>query len=244
MLAYACAYVPDRPTRFARVCVKLRGTYCGTMTEAVITDPTAIRLLADENVRRFLEPFMGRSTETATAAREVGVSVEEMAYRVGRFRRVGLLRSVGERRHAGRPVTTWSADDAFRCPMGALPEGELSMAFSLVDEPGRRAFHEALARAAVRHEMLDWDLRVYRQDDQVLVSISPSNSDWVPGDHSSVAPAVVLSWVPLALSAEQASILQRRLLEVLEGFEVASQAPNYLCGLFMTPLDTDRARSA
>lgn len=206
------------------------------MNEATIDDPAAIRLLADPKVRRFLEPFMAREVETAAAAREIGVSTEEMAYRVGRFRRAGLLRPVGQRRHAGRLVTTWSAAGAFRCPMAALPESELSTAFALVDEPGREAFHAALARNAVLHRVLAWDMRVHRQDGQVLVSISPTQSDWMPGDPHPSAPAVMLSWAPLALNAEQASILQRRLLEVLAGFDVDPQTPTYLCGLFLTPL--------
>lgn len=205
--------------------------------ETIIEDPIAIRLLADPKVRRFLEPFMGCALETATAARGLGVSTEKMAYWVGRFHRAELLSPAGQRIHAGRPVISWRAAPSFRCPLSALPEGEISTAFAMVDEPGRQAFHSALARNAMRRGMLAWDLRVHRQDDHVLVSISPSDSSWLPGDPHPAAPAVVLSWAPLAMTLEQASILQRRLKEVLEGFEVEPHNPTHLCGLFLTPLN-------
>lgn len=208
------------------------------MDEQLVTNPEALRILADPTARRFLEPFIGRRRETAQAARDVGVPVETMAYRVDRLRRLGLLTGVGERIHAGRPVTMWSAPAAYRCPLDALPEADVTTAFSLVDQPGREAFLAALARAAIRDRQVQWDLRVYRQepDGGVRVSVHPRDTTWLPGEAAVGAPAVVFAWAPAALTADQARLVQQRLLAVLDELPVDPAAPTHLCGLFLSPI--------
>ena len=56
-----------------------------------VSNTEQARLLSDPVALRHLEPFIGRSLGAAQAAREAGVSVESLLYRVRQFLNAGLL---------------------------------------------------------------------------------------------------------------------------------------------------------
>ncbi|GHF50490.1 hypothetical protein GCM10017781_28770 [Deinococcus metalli] len=83
-------------------------------------------LLARPDSRRYLEPFIGRERTAAEGARELGVSVERLLYRVRQLRAAGLLLQTGTRRRAGRPERLYRAvADAFIVPFALTPFADL-----------------------------------------------------------------------------------------------------------------------
>jgi len=208
--------------------------------EVQLRDTAAVRALLDPRTRQVLGVFCGRSAETARAAEELGWTTERTAHHVARLHRLGVLREVSRREHSGRPVVTWSAPAVLRGSLDLLPETDVTAVFDEVDAAGRRPFLQALARAALQRGLLSWDLLLHRgSGDDLRLSVSPAGTRWLPGDataHEGAAPAVVLSWLPLALDADQARRLQEVLLDLAAEQPVATGAPTHLCGLFLTPL--------
>jgi hypothetical protein len=210
--------------------------------EVRLEGAAGVRALLDPLARQLLGVFCGRTAETAEAARELGWTTERTAHHVGRLHRLGLLREVSRRERSGRPVLTWTAPAVLRGALDLLPEADVTAVFDQVDAAGRRPFLEALSRAALHHGVLRWDVLVHREPGQpggVRLSVSPSGTRWSPGDavpDGRLPPAVVLSWLPLELSADQAARLQRVLLDLAAEQPVAAGRPTHLCGLFLTPV--------
>ncbi|WP_424950191.1 hypothetical protein [Deinococcus sp.] len=103
------------------------------------------QLLSDAVALQHLEPFMGRTLGPAEAAREVGVSVERMIYRVRQFLEAGLLSgSAGP----GRVRRLYSAPAGFQLPLHLTPfptlEGQLSMLTRHLDALRTRAMAREL----------------------------------------------------------------------------------------------------
>lgn len=85
-----------------------------------VTDPAQARLLTDPVARDFLGPFLGRTASVAEAAAELGAAQNTTLYRVRTLLRAGLLRQVGERRRAGRPIKLYrSSHDHYFVPFAA-----------------------------------------------------------------------------------------------------------------------------
>lgn len=131
--------------------------------------------------RRFLEPFVGRVRSPAEAARELGVPVEQMAYRVRVLRSKGLLVAAGTQARAGRPVVSYRAASEIRAPVELLPEADMRALFELIDAGGRDAFLDALAAGADRSGLRDWVVRLHRDDDRVRLDLVPGR----PAGHPS-----------------------------------------------------------
>ncbi|THF86683.1 helix-turn-helix transcriptional regulator [Deinococcus sp. KSM4-11] len=104
-------------------------------------------LLARPDSRRFLEPFIGRERTAGEAARELGVSIERLLYRVRQFRAAGLLLETGQRRRAGRPERVYRAvADAFVVPFALTPFADLEAQIARQAAP----LHQLELRAGAR----------------------------------------------------------------------------------------------
>ena len=99
------------------------GSFSGVWFEVETAEQAA--LLSDAVALRHLEPFMGRTLGAAQAAREAGVSVERMLYRIRRFLRAGLLHVDGEVQRTGRPVRLYRAPAGFQVPFRLTPFPDL-----------------------------------------------------------------------------------------------------------------------
>lgn len=111
-----------------------------------VTTPEQARLLSDPAALRHLEPFIGRTLGAAQVAREAGVSVERMLYRVRQFRAAGLLEEVGREPRAGRPVRLYQAPAGFRVPFHLTPFADLEAQIARHGRP----FDRLRARAGAR----------------------------------------------------------------------------------------------
>ncbi|WP_216321073.1 hypothetical protein [Deinococcus aestuarii] len=108
--------------------------------------PEQARLLSDPVALRHLEPFLGRTLGAGAAAREAGVSVERMLYRVRQFLGAGLLEEVGMERRAGRPVRLYRAPAGLRVPFHLTPFADLEAQIAQHGRP----FDRLRARAGAR----------------------------------------------------------------------------------------------
>lgn len=131
---------------------------------ATVTDPDAGRLLSDPAWLAWLEPFLGRASGIADAARRLGRPLEATRYRVRRMERAGLIEVVGQRERAGRPVRLYrSVADGFVVPFEATPYVDVEERLAEVVADDVRAFARSAAQA-MRDSGLE-ARRVYRGPD-------------------------------------------------------------------------------
>lgn len=136
------------------------GSYRGEWFTA--STPEQARLLSDPAALRHLEPFIGRTLGAGAAAREAGVSVERMLYRVRQFLKAGLLEQVGEEKRAGRPVKLYRAPGGLRVPFALTPFADLEAQVARHGLP----FDRLRARASGRrlHRLEHHARLIYRDD--------------------------------------------------------------------------------
>jgi hypothetical protein len=206
-----------------------------------LTEVAAARIVLQQPRRRFLEPFVGRDRSVGEAAQELGLPVEQMAYRVQAMVRTKLLYATAQRARAGRPVTIYRAPAEIRAPLAVLGEGDVRDFFRSVDEPMRATFFAALMRLSTRAGLGDWVVRLYRNDGHIRLDMAPKEGAWDPtvllGDN---VPAVMFNWVPLNLDAHTAKQLQRELFAVI-GKHIGKvprpgEQASHQLGIFLTAL--------
>jgi hypothetical protein len=224
----------------ARVVVNLvdmTGQNSSSSRVLTVASATAAQVLLRPHERRFLEPFVGRELGAAEAARELGLPVEQLAYRVRALCKQGLLEVKGTRPRKGRAITLYTAAAEIQAPLDMLPYEDVRGFFHLVDSGLRELFMSNLARLADRSGLGDWVVRLYRgSDGGIRLDLAPSGGAWDPAVLlSDKAPAVVFNWVPLTLSTQQAKALQRDLLALIGRYHDPTGVPTHLLGLFLTP---------
>jgi DNA-binding transcriptional ArsR family regulator len=143
---------------------------------ATVTDPEAGALLSDPAWLGWLEPFLGRTSGVAEAARRLGEPLDAVRYRVRRLERAGLIEVVGERRRAGRPVRLYrSVADGFVVPFEATPFVDLEERMTGVLAHEVRAFARSAA-VAMRDSGLE-ARRVYRGPDGAVHQESAADEE-------------------------------------------------------------------
>jgi hypothetical protein len=207
-----------------------------------VDNTAAAQVLLRPDERRFLEPFLGRRLGAAQAARELGLPVEQLAYRVRALARNGLVRASGTVARKGRPIALYEAASDIRAPLALLPYEDVHGFFRLVDSGLRDAFLASLARLADRSGLQDWIVRLYRTEQgDIRLDLAPSGGAWDPAVMlEERAPAVVFNWVPLALTDGQAKELQHEMLGLIARYQRPGPASTHLLGLFLTPARLER----
>lgn len=217
----------------------MKGQDSSSSRVLTVTTTAAAHVLLRPAERRFLEPFLGRRLGAAEAARELGIPVEQLAYRVRALARKGLLAVCGTTPRKGRAITLYEAPPEIRAPLALLPYEDVRGFFELADSGMRQVFLRSLAHLADRSGLRDWTVRLYRAEDGgIRLDLAPSGGAWNPTVLlAERAPAVVFNWVPLALNAQQAKELQRELLELIGRYQGSGASPTHLLGLFLTPAE-------
>lgn len=136
------------------------GSYTGEWF--TVHTPEQARLLSDAAALTMLQPFMGRTLGAAQAAREAGVSVERLSYRIRQFVAAGLLECVGEQPRRGRPVRLYRAAGGIFLPFQHTPFADLEAQLAGNLQPIQAAKARALARVLAE---VHSDGRVLYRDD-------------------------------------------------------------------------------
>ena len=204
-----------------------------------VSSTAAARILLRPEERRFLEPFLGRELSAGQAARELGLPVEKLAYRVRALTAKGLLQVTRTVPRKGRAVTMYRGPAEIQASLDLLPYEDVRGFFELVDSGLRDVFLGSVARLAQRAGLRDWVVRLYRADDGgIRLDLAPDGGTWDPGVLlSEKAPAVMLNWVPLALDDEQAKQLQQEMVALIARYQRPATTSTHLLGLFLTPAE-------
>ena len=202
-----------------------------------VTSTAAARVILRPEERRFLEPFVGRELSPAQAARELGLPVEQLAYRVRALAAKGLLQPTRTVPRKGRAITMYQGSTEIRAPLDLLPYEDVRGFFQLVDAGLRDVFLASLAQLADRSGLGDWVVRLYRADDGgIRLDLAPDGGHWDPAVLlAERAPAVVFNWIPLSVDHQRAKELQRELLALIARYQPQPGVPTHLLGLFLTP---------
>ena len=204
-----------------------------------VSSTAAARMLLRPEERRFLEPFLGRELSAGQAARELGLPVEQLAYRVRVLTAKGLLQVTRTVPRKGRAVTMYRGPTEIQASLDLLPYEDVRGFFALADSGLRDVFLASLARLADRAGLRDWVVRLRRADDgDIRLDLAPSGGVWDPGVLlSEHAPPVAFNWVPLALGPREAKQLQHELVALIARYQRPATPTTHLLGLFLTPLD-------
>lgn len=183
-----------------------------------VTDPEQARLLTDAASQRLFRPFLARDRTASEAAREAGTDLNAVLYRVRQFLRAGLLTVVREVKRPGRPVKVYrSTRDAYFVPYELTPFASLEERMLAQLRPHLEQRVRVQAQRLREH---GWSGQLLYRDEH--------GETWI---ESAGDPAARLDWldprrgigidyvVDLALTAAEATELQRLLYAALERFE-------------------------
>lgn len=179
-----------------------------------IDDELQARMLVDEKILRYFQPFLCRERTVSDAAREAGCKPSAMLYRVGTFVDAGLLRVVREKKRAGRAQKIYrSTHDAYFVPYRRTP-------FSSVEEgfyEGFEANARRLARlTARRYRGRGWDgYRFYRASNGTPWVEGAPDADRVVDLADPDRPVGLDFMIDLRLTTAEAEAVQAQLADVL-----------------------------
>ncbi|MFC4454479.1 hypothetical protein [Deinococcus sonorensis] len=135
------------------------------------------RLLSDPAALRMLEPFIGQERSAGHAAREAGVSVARLLYRVQQFLAAGVLREVRQERRAGRPIRIYAAPGGFHVPFHLTSFTDLEERVRIQTLPFDQLRNRAAARQ-LAHEGLSGRL-IYRSGGDLHTETAlPAGQTW------------------------------------------------------------------
>lgn len=190
----------------------------------MLDSPAAARFVTEPASSRFHQAFMGAPRFPAEAARELGVSVGAVLYRIEQMLALDLIRLVRTVPRSGRPMRAYrtTSDDLF-APLDLTAASSLGALFRESRLPSeddlRRAIEQAWLR--VSHEQ-HWGTHIY-------LSGGSANRDFVPltlaeGDTfwdatlADRSPAVWDQIATVRLSRARAKRLQRDLAALLSEY--------------------------
>ncbi|MEJ2668664.1 MAG: helix-turn-helix domain-containing protein [Deinococcales bacterium] len=209
-----------------------------------VRETSAATVLLDPVRRRNLEPFMRAERSISEAAREVGVPVKDMAYRVKRFAALGLLESTREQPRGGRAIRFYRAPEQFFVPFAVLPEPDLEEMVDALVRPLQTLAVQGTVHAMVSAEegMIDWGWLLQLHEQGVSVGPAPGpDAGRGPFERLLLGEAapMLLSWAPLRLTRERAGELRQALVDVLLRFQADDGPEAFILGLALAPLEED-----
>lgn len=216
----------------------------GSVPEGIhhVSDPHLARILTDSAARPFFEPFIARTRSVKEAADEVGCPLDTMRYRVRVFLAAGLLRVVGERQRAGRPIKLYrSTHDAYFVPHALTPFATLEERFYQAAEPTLRAWAASVARRlqarGIEGMRLSRDRFGQVWSESAAQASSASGLDLVILDDPARPPGFDVT-TTLFLADAQARELQAGLSELIAAWRPASapgQGAPYVLSVLLYP---------
>lgn len=196
-----------------------------------VTNPRAIRILADTDAAPWLKPFMREALSVKAATEELGVSIQAMHYRVQRMLRAGLLEVTEVRRRPGRPIKRYRAvARSFRIPLDRVPPG-------LVEDLERGASWERLLDRGAKRAG-----RVLRYADELVVHLDEYGAlNYDLGPHlreildANAPPVLRFRSAALWLDWRDAKALQRELVDLWTRYRSRRGARRYVLSLGLAP---------
>ena len=191
----------------------------------VIRDANAATVFTKPLDLRFLSPFIGRPRLASEVARELGVPLSTLAYRIRKLQKLGLLRVARIEKRSGSSLKYLCASaNAFFVPFEATDAETLEVLLKRWDEPWSAMFHRGYAEALSRAGE-GWGISVWRDRSgelrvapQMIQATNAENTAEVSDEPMSEPPALDELILGLRLTPEEVQALREELLSVLRRY--------------------------
>lgn len=210
-----------------------------------VCDPEVARILTDLKELRFLEPFIKRECTLSEAAKELGMKLPALSYRVKRLMDIGLLEVAREEVRRGKRVKLYrSSSPRYRVPFEATSVENVVALLELQMNLLMPFYLRNYARTMMDEADAGY-VRIARTEDGKDVDYSLHSSkaspDFVWGEIRDAvlrpdAPALVSMSPRVELDFEDAKALQREMLELYERYSAKTGAQKYLVHLALVPI--------
>ena len=208
----------------------------------VVTDPEAANLLADPAQLELLEPFFRADVMLGELAKELGVKLNTLLYRVNRLIELGLVEVVREEPRRGKPVKIYRATaKSFFVPFESTTSVSLGGLLAGMTEEGERLFHREAARALQTLAPF-WGLHIVLNEQKQLAALLTDSKDGYKGNadifFGPSAPALFFAAGVLTLDFATAKKMQRELFELFKRYTDAQKPgeQRYAYRLGLTPV--------
>ena len=209
----------------------------------VVTDPEAANLLADPAQFALLEPFFRGDVVLGELAKELGLKLNTLLYRVNKLVELGLVEVVREEPRRGKPVKVYRATaKSFFVPFGSTSSVSLGGLLMNMTLEGERLFHREAARAfqtLTPSLGLLIALNEQKQLESLVVgSQSGYKTEFTDTFFGPVGPALFFADGNLALDFATAKKMQRELFELFKRYTSEQKAggQRYAYRLGLTPV--------
>jgi hypothetical protein len=200
-----------------------------------IRTQAAAQALANPDIRRCLEPFLGQACTVTDAARLLEVAPNAMLYRIRQLLNLGLLQVAWVQARPGKAIKHYRAiSDQLFVPFGITPAETLETLVLPLEHEWQARFVRNTARA-LEHSGENIGLRIWRDANGTVIA-KPTLAPPAPFDISLLELLPVLSiWADLSLSNEDVQELHHELLRLFERFSKRSGPSRHLLHLAVTP---------
>ena len=214
-----------------------------TQNVRVVTDPEAANLLSDPAQLELLEPFFRGDVVLGELAKELGVKLNTLLYRVNKLVDLGLVEVVREEPRRGKPVKVYrAAARVFFVPFESTTSVNLGELLGSMTFEGGRLFHREAARA-LQTLAPSWGLRIVLNEQKQLMALLTDSEGGRRGEFTDsffgpAAPALFFGEGWLTLDFATAKEMQRELFELFKRYSDAQKIgeQRYAYRLGLTPV--------
>ena len=210
------------------------------MVWKTITEPRAVKLLLDAKRRHVLNTVMLEARSVKQIAEFLGRDLKYAHDQIRTLERLGLIRVTHSEARQGRPIKHYRAiANGFFVPFHAAPTATLEGFIEHTLQPQFEGFTALFAKAGITliENPREAGFRLYAQNNDVISDLTPSAErfDAFRDLLGPNAPALMLSFVPLKLSREDAKQLQREMLELLVRYGDRIGPEDYVAQVGLAP---------
>ena len=210
------------------------------MIWTTITEARAVKLLLDNERRNALGTFMHGPCSVKRAAEKLGWPLKTVYDRVRTLEMLGLLRVTHLEARQGRPTKHYQAiADGFFVPFHATAASSFEGFITETLEPGQQMFIKLFAKAGIG--LIDnpdeAGFRLYAQDGAIVSDLTPTAErfDFLRDLLKPDAPALMLTYIPLRLTRNDAKALQLEMMALLERYTSRNGPEHFVAHLGLTP---------
>jgi hypothetical protein len=209
-----------------------------------ITDVKQAAILLEGKTLQFLTPFVGVECSADEAAALLKVNLNTLLYQIKRLRKFKLLQLVRTKRRRGSSIKFYRASaNTFFVPFPVTPYAQPEDLLLREYEPLHRRLLAGFIEAGIEfvgiRSVNDFGLSVQLGQGGLCVNHGPNPrlgltvNPAVPD-----APAILNQWEDLKLNFEDAKVLQREMMTLLERYRAKSGSGTYLAHVGLSPTQT------
>lgn len=201
-----------------------------------VDEVSCAKALITAKTASFLIPFMQREHSTASAAKQLRVRINTMAYWIRRLQQMNLICPTYLEKRGGRAVQHYRASaDAFFIPFARMGAASLEEIFNQLMQPFENAFTQSLV-ALLAEPGTDWGVCLSTPEGRPTYIIADEKGNRPLNSRKPLSSAATQRWQRLQLDFADAKAFQRELLELLDRYEGKKGSQGYIVHLASVPL--------